>query len=89
MSKPKYSIYERTRDATIVVSKKNRKLYDFLTYLGMLATLFALLFNQTRYAFLSMLLTLLFMNLSLISRTKEQVLESMVTDDQLEKFFNK
>lgn len=93
MSKDKqteqYSLYERTRDATIVVSRKNRKLYDFLTYLGMIGSLICLLVGAYRFAVVCVLLTILFMNISLISRTKEQVLDSMVDEDQLERFFNK
>ena len=85
----RYSLYERTRDATIIVARKNRKLYDFITYMGMLGTLVCLLFGQIRFAFVCMLLTLLAMNISLISRTKEGILESMVSEDQMENFFNR
>lgn len=85
----RYSLYERTRDATIEVAKKNRKAYDLISYLCMMGTLICLLFGQIRFAFVCVLLTLLAMNISLISRTKEGILDSMVSEDQLDRFFNK
>ena len=83
------TLYESTRDATLEVAQKNRKFYDFVSYMGMMRTLICLLFSATRYAFVCMLIAVLMMNISLISRTKEAILESMVSEDQMEKFFNK
>ena len=83
------TLYESTRDAAVEVAQKNRKLYDFLTYLGMMGTLICLLLGQIRFALVCILLTVLFMNISLISRTKEEILNSMVDRDQIDRFFKK